>query len=139
MDYKSILSNLYYLITHADTKVNEKETALGKQMTKLEHIDEKTFEANLSSLKQKDNAIVLRDTTNAMRKLSNKQQIRCIAWLCVVANGDGFMDKEEWTLIYKIYHTELQLPMTEIMEEQKELNKLIHGKAFQSIGVRVND
>jgi hypothetical protein len=49
------------------------------------------------------------------------------------------MDKEEWTLIYKIYHTELQLPMSDIMEEQKELNKLIHGKAFQSIGVRVND
>jgi uncharacterized tellurite resistance protein B-like protein len=119
--------------------VNEKETALGKQMAKLESIEEKTFEDNLAALKQKDQAVLLRDTVSAMRKLSNKQQIRCIAWLCVVANGDGFMDKEEWTLIYKIYHTELQLPMSDIMEEQKELNKLIHGKAFQSIGVRVND
>ncbi len=139
MDYKLILTNLYYLVSYADTKVNEKEAALGKQMAKLESIEEKAFETNLASLKGKDQAVLLRDTVNAMRKLSNKQQIRCIAWLCVVANGDGFMDKEEWTLIYKIYHTELQLPMTEIMEEQKELNKLIHGKAFQSIGVRVND
>ena len=139
MDYKSILTNLYYLVSHADTKVNEKEAAIGKQMAKLEHIDEKTFEANLTVLKDKDQVSLLRDTVSAMRKLSIKQQIRSIAWLCVVANGDGFMDKEEWTLIYKIYHTELQLPMADIMEEQKELNKLIHGKAFQSIGVRVND
>jgi uncharacterized tellurite resistance protein B-like protein len=139
MDYKSILTNLYYLVSHADTKVNEKEAVIGKQMAKLEHIDEKTFETNLATLKEKDPAVLLRDTVSAMRKLGNKQQIRSIAWLCVVANGDGFMDKEEWTLIYKIYHTELQLPMAEIMEEQKELNKLIHGKAFQSIGVRVNN
>lgn len=139
MDYKTILTHLYYLVSHADTKVNEKEAALGKQLAKLESIDEKKFEATLASLKEKDHAVLLRDTVSAMRKLHNKQQIRCIAWLCVIANGDGFMDKEEWTLIYKIYHTELQLPMTEIMEEQKELNKLIHGKAFQSIGVRVND
>jgi uncharacterized tellurite resistance protein B-like protein len=139
MDYKSILTNLYYLVSHADTKVNEKEAAIGKQMAKLEQIDEKTFEANLTVLKDKDQVSLLRDTVSAMRKLSIKQQIRSIAWLCVVANGDGFMDKEEWTLIYKIYHTELQLPMADIMEEQKELNKLIHGKAFQSIGVRVND
>ena len=49
------------------------------------------------------------------------------------------MDKEEWTLIYKIYHTELGLPIGEIMEVQKELNKIIHGRSFQSIGVRVNE
>jgi uncharacterized tellurite resistance protein B-like protein len=139
MNFKTILTHLYYLVSHADTKVNEKEAALGKQMARLEGIEEKTFEDNLAGLKQKDQAVLLRDTVSAMRKLTNKQQIRCIAWLCVVANGDGFMDKEEWTLIYKIYHTELQLPMSDIMEEQKELNKLIHGKAFQSIGVRVND
>jgi uncharacterized tellurite resistance protein B-like protein len=139
MDFKTILTHLYYLVSHADTKVNEKEAALGKQMAKLEGIEEEKFERNLTALKQKDQTVLLRETVSAMRKLTNKQQIRCIAWLCVVANGDGFMDKEEWTLIYKIYHTESQLPMSDIMEEQKELNKLIHGKAFQSIGVRVND
>lgn len=139
MEFKTILTHLYYLVSHADNKVNEKEATLGKQMAKLEAIDEQTFEATLLQLKEKDQAVLLHDTISAMRKLTNRQQVRCIAWLCVVANGDGFMDKEEWTLIYKIYHTELHLPLPDIMEEQKELNKLIHGKAFQSIGVRVND
>ena len=139
MDYKSILTGLYYLIICSDGNVNEKELALGKQMAKIEGMDEGAFLKQLELLKSKDPKSLLSDCIAGLRKLDKKQQNRCIAWLCVVANGDGFMDKEEWTLIYKIYHTELNLPMNEIMEEQKELNMIIHGKAFQSIGVRVND
>ena len=139
MDYKSILTTLCYLVIFADAKVNEKELLLGKQMAKQEGIEESKFAASIESLKSKDSATLLSECIIALRKIEPKLQIRCIAWLCVIANGDGFMDKEEWTLIYKIYHTELSLRLSDIMEEQKELNKVIHGKAFQSIGVRVND
>jgi hypothetical protein len=34
------------------------------------------------------------------------------------------MDKAEWQFIYKIYHKELNLPLDDIMEVQKELSKL---------------
>jgi len=54
--------------------------------------------------------------------------------LCVVANGDGFMDKTEWQLIYRIYHKELNLPLEEIFKVQKELNRLPREKyPFSSI------
>ena len=139
MDYKKIITSLYHLVIGADGKINEKELQLGKQMAKTEGMDEAAFLAELENLKSANSAALLSECVLALRKVNVSQQIRCIAWLCVVANGDGFMDKEEWTLIYKIYHTELGLPMSEIMETQKELNKLIHGKSFQSIGVRVND
>ncbi|MBL7858354.1 MAG: TerB family tellurite resistance protein [Cyclobacteriaceae bacterium] len=139
MDYKKTLTTLYHLISGADGNINEKELQLGKQLAKLEGIDEAGFLASLETLKSQNAASLLSDCVAALRKMNISQQIRCIAWLCVVANGDGFMDKEEWTLIYKIYHTELGLPMSDIMETQKEINKLIHGKSFQSIGVRVND
>ena len=58
-------------------------------------------------------------------------------WLCVVANADSFMDKKEWMLIYKIYQTELNLQLDDIMQVQKDLNKIIHGKAFFSLGVKM--
>lgn len=138
MDYKSILTNLYYLAIYADGKVNEKEVLLGKKMVKTEGMDERTFDSRLEALKSKDRNVIYSESIAALKKLDHKIQIRCIAWLCVIANGDGFMDKEEWTFIYKIYHTDLGLQLNDVMETQKELNQILYGKAFQSIGVRVN-
>jgi hypothetical protein len=65
---------------------------------------------------------------HGIRKLEQLQQIRIIAWLCVIANADGFMDRAEWQLIYTIYHKELDLPLSEIFAVQKELNRLIWEK-----------
>lgn len=139
MEYKSILTGLCHHVIFADAKVNDKEMELARKMAKEESIDEKEFNSLLDSMKSKDPASLLADCVTHLKKLPIQQQIRTIAWLCVIANGDGFMDKEEWTLIYKVYHTQLRLSLPDVMEEQKELNKLIYGKAFQSIGVRVND
>jgi uncharacterized tellurite resistance protein B-like protein len=63
-----------------------------------------------------------------LKQLNYKQQVRIIAWMCVIANADGFMDRGEWQLIYKIYHKELNLPLHDIFAVQKELNKKIWEK-----------
>jgi uncharacterized tellurite resistance protein B-like protein len=137
MNYKSIMTSLYYLLIYADGKINERELALGKKMMSAEGFDESGFEAMLEAMKSKDKAKVLTECIIGLRKLEIKLQIRCIAWLCVIANADGFMDKEEWVLIYKIYHTELKLSLDEIMKVQKDLNLIIHGRSFLSFGVKV--
>ena len=129
---------LYYLLIYADGKVNDREISLGKKMMTAEGMDDITFERQLDGLKGKDPQALLRDCIVSLRKLDAKQQTRCIAWMCVIANSDGFMDKEEWILIYKIYHTELRLSLDEIMKTQKDLNRVIHGKSFYSLGVKVD-
>ncbi len=139
MDYESTLTSLYHLLVLADSKINEKELSFGKEMLKIEGIVEATFNAEMEKLKTKNNKVLLTDCIAGLKKLDKKKQIRCLAWLSIIANSDGFMDKEEWQLIYRIYHTELSLPLDEIMKTQKELNMLIHGKSFQSVGVRVNN
>jgi len=138
MDYKSTLTNLYHLLILADNNVNEKELAFGKHMLKVEGIDESTFKTQLEVLKTMESSAIYAECIIGLKKLDKKKQIRCMGWLSAIANSDGFMDKEEWELIYKIYHTELGLPLEEVMKMQKELNLIIHGKSFQSIGIRVN-
>jgi uncharacterized tellurite resistance protein B-like protein len=138
MDYKATLTSLYHLLILADDNVNEKELAFGKEMLKVEGIDEATFQAQMETLKTKTTTVVLAECISGLKKLDQKKQIRCMGWLSAIANSDGFMDKEEWELIYKIYHTELSLPLPEVMKMQKEVNQLVTGKAFQSIGIRVN-
>lgn len=137
MDYKATISSLFFLLVHADGDVNEKELARCKQMMKSEGIDEAKFNLQTEKLKLRNKDEIYLDCIKALKKLDTKTQIKCIAWLCVVANSDGFMDKKEWMLIYKIYQTELSLQLDDIMKVQKELNKVIHGKEFHSLGVKM--
>lgn len=137
MNYMKTVSSLYYLLIHADGKVSEKELVRGRQMMEAEKFDETKFNSLLTTLKTKKRYDIYRDCITGLKSLDPKTQIRCIAWLCVVANADGFMDKDEWMLIYKIYQSELNLKLDDIMKVQKDLNKAIHGKSFHSLGVRV--
>lgn len=137
MDYKTTISSLYFLLVHADGKVSEKEILRGQQMMLAEEIDEVKFNLISERLKFRNHNDILSECILSLKKLDLKSQIRCIAWLCVIANADGFMDKKEWMLIYRIYQSELNLSLDDIMAVQRDLNKVIHGKSFFSLGVAV--
>jgi uncharacterized tellurite resistance protein B-like protein len=139
MDYRETITGLYYLLICADGAVNEKELLLGKKMIAAEGFDEQKFETAVTSFKTRDKATLYAECVSGLKKLDKQKQIRSIAWLCVIANSDGFMDKEEWMLIYKIYDNELGLSLDEILKTQKELNKILYGKEFLSFGVKMED
>jgi uncharacterized tellurite resistance protein B-like protein len=138
MNYHSIISGLYYLLIGADGHVNEKELLLGKKMVAAEGLEEPKFLLALEQFKDQDKTHLYNNCLAGLRKLDKELQIRCVAWLCVIANADGFMDKEEWVLIYKIYHNELHLSLDDVMKTQRALNKILHGKDFWSFGVKVD-
>jgi uncharacterized tellurite resistance protein B-like protein len=138
MDYNSTLTSLFFLLIYADGNLSEKEIQRGKQMMEAENIEEKKFTSLLESLKHRDKEQIYSECIIGLKKLSKDNQIRCIAWLCVVANADGFMDRKEWMLIYKIYNNELNLLLDDVMKVQKILNKAVHGKAFHSLGVKMS-
>lgn len=123
MNYKEVLTNLYFDLICADGHINEKEVSMGRKMVEFEGIDEQYFFSKIKLLEIDKQSNHLTEAIEALRKLTREEQIKCIAWLCVVANSDGFMDKTEWQMIYKIYHKELQLPLEDIMKMQKELAK----------------
>jgi uncharacterized tellurite resistance protein B-like protein len=136
LDYPSTIIGLYYLVIGADGKITDKEIALGKKVIVAEGFDETKFELTLNKYKETDLNKLYKDCLVGLKKLKPQQQIRCLSWMCVIANSDGFMDKREWELIYKIYHTELSLSLDEIMKTQRELNKILHGRDFLSFGIK---
>lgn len=138
MDYHSIISGLYYLLIGADGQVNEKELSLGKKMAAAEGLEEAKFLSLIEQFRSADKTVLYNNSLANLKRQDKERQIRCVAWLCVVANADGFMDKQEWVLIYKIYHNELHLSLDDVMKRQRELNKLLHGKDFWSFGVKVD-
>ena len=130
MTYKTILTQLYFILINADGHVNEHEWSTGKNLVAAEGLEEEEFRVQLELLKSKSKPLLLEECIKSLKKLERNRQIRMIAWLCVVANGDGFMDRSEWQLIYKIYHKELHLPLEEIFKVQKELNRQSREKTL---------
>ena len=130
MTYKTILTQLYFILINADGHVNEHEWSTGKNLVASEGLEEGEFRVQLELLKSKSKPLLLEECIKSIKKLDRNRQIRMIAWLCVVANGDGFMDRSEWQLIYRIYHKELRLPLEEIFKVQKELNRQSREKTL---------
>lgn len=128
MNYNTLIARLYFLLVDADGDVNEKEVAIVTQMVKQEGLNAEEFGVQLRMLKTKNREVVFAESMIGLKQLSVKQQVRIVAWMCVIANADGFMDRGEWQLIYKIYHKELNLPLHEIFAVQKELNRKIWEK-----------
>ncbi len=124
MNYNSVIIKLYFILIYADGKVDQTEVASGERMRVLEDLSEDDFKAQLEYLKSQDSSILLAQCIAELKKLERKQQIRIIAWLCIVANADGIMDLSEWRMIYKIYYKELELPLHEIFKMQQELSRL---------------
>jgi len=125
MNHKPTLIKLYHLLVSADGgNVNEKEILAGKQMSKVEGINEFEFDRIIDSLKKRNASVVLSECVEELKKFDHEQQVRCIGWLSVIANADGFMDKSEWHFIYNLYHRELSLQLDEVMKKQKELAEL---------------
>lgn len=125
MQYINILGSLYHLLIHVDNVVDEKEKSLVSQIVSVEGFSIHEFNQHLLNIEETDKKSLYDITISALKNKSQNMQIRCIAWLCVIANADGFMDNREWEFIYKIYHHELKLSQEKILQEQKNLKNKI--------------
>jgi len=115
------LVSLYHLLINADGHIDDKELIMGELMKKHENIDDWEFNYHLNRISDQDKDIIISDCVCALKKCDYEWKIKCIAWMSLIANSDGFMAPEEWKLIYHIYNTELKLNLSDILEMQKQL------------------
>ncbi|MDV3308556.1 MAG: TerB family tellurite resistance protein [Cyclobacteriaceae bacterium] len=126
MKHMSVLAKLYFVLIQADTQTSEREVAIGRQMVRLEGFSETGFNREVAALAGRTPEAIYKEIVEGLKRLDKALQIRCIAWMCIIANADGFMDKKEWQLIYKLYHKDLGLPLDQIMKAQNELMKSLY-------------
>lgn len=122
------IAQLYYLLIHADDRVDEKEIEMGKKLVEMEGLNAELFYAELDRLENKKSKELLPQCSDVLKKFERKVQIHYIAWMCVIANSDGFMDKEEWKIIYQLYHNDLKLPLDSVMQEQKKIKEELRAR-----------
>ena len=126
-DYHKSLLSLYHLVVQADGELTDKEIKMGQLMRDYEDIDPGFYDTYLSSIQSAEPDKIFNDCIGSLKKCSYEDKARCIAWLSNIANVDGFMDKREWELIYKLYSKELHVDLNDIMEIQKTLPRGLFG------------
>lgn len=120
-NYIEGLVSLYHLLINADGHIDEKEIKMGELMRKHEEIDDKDFNDTLERISAMDKEDVIEDCVTSLNKCDYDMKVKCIAWMSMIANSDGFMAPEEWQLIYHIYNTKLKLNLSDILEMHKHL------------------
>ena len=121
---KSILEGfcaLYYLLIQADGVISDKELQMGKIMCRHEHFDEDEFDRYMGRYKSLSQTRLHEVCVQILSAYSYDDQARCVAWMSKIANSDGFMSPEEWSLLFKIYKKELRIDQEDILKVQKHL------------------
>ena len=126
-DYQKSLLALYHLIIHADGELTEKELKMGELMRDHEDINKDFYTTYLESVSEAHPEKIFTDCINSLKKCSYEDRARCIAWLSNIANVDGFMDKREWEIIYRLYSKELHVDLNDILSIQKTLPRGLFG------------
>ncbi|TRX62086.1 hypothetical protein FNH22_01840 [Fulvivirga sp. M361] len=121
MDEHKILARLFYLLIQADGKVDHRELAMGNTMLIHEKLDQSKFEAFMARMEDCPKHQLIKECINELKMLDTTKQIQYMAWMCLIANADGFMDAREWALIFQIYHKGLNLDKKAIMKRQLEI------------------
>ena len=58
MSYKTILTQLYFILIYADGHVNEHEQSTGRNLVKYEGLEEEEFRVQLELLKSKSRPVI---------------------------------------------------------------------------------
>ncbi|MEM9390930.1 MAG: TerB family tellurite resistance protein [Bacteroidota bacterium] len=123
------IAKLFYMLIKADGHIDPKELEMGRKMAELECFGANDFERAVDGLVNIAKAELYVDCVKGLKAFSEQDQTRFLAWMCLIANSDGFMDNTEWNLIYRIYHKELGLNRQSILDCQFILKKKIQYTA----------
>ncbi|SRR5690606_14953811 len=119
--FTDTLIKAYHYIVHADGRIDDKEVELGQKMIVEEKIPPDVFSQKMAVLDNEKPEELIKTLKVDLKKLSQKDQIKIIAYMSNIANADGFMDPTEWRMIYQLYKDELNLNLDDILTQQKKI------------------
>ena len=126
MDTYKVAAELFYLLVMADGHVHDKESVMGETMVRSEGFDQQLFDEAVENASIKGCNQLLKGCVRGLKELPVQDQERLLAWMCLIANADGFMDNKEWSVIYRIYHDELKLDRESIFRMQRTIRSSMY-------------
>lgn len=108
--------SLCYLIGNTSGDMNHFETRMYEFIKHEENISEEVADLILSEIGSMSHEYILDRGIEALNQCEKTDQVKCLAWMNKIANADGYLADQEWSIIYQVYNEELDITLEEILE-----------------------
>lgn len=109
---------LCYLLSQADGEMTNDEVKTFELFKSHEGLSDSMYNSIINNLEARNYEEIYAIGLGEIKHCDKSDQVKCLAWMNKVANADGFVDTDEWSLIYKVYNKELGLNIGDILDFQ---------------------
>ena len=108
--------SLCYLIGNTHGNMNHFETRMYEFIKQEENISEEMAGLIMDEIESMSHEYILEKGIQALNQCKKIDQVKCLAWMNKLANADGHLADQEWSIIYQVYNKELNITLEEILE-----------------------
>lgn len=124
--FQKAFAHLYYLMLSADRIADPSELALGNKIIKYEGFEKTEVMEQIDRLSSVSRNQVIEDCISLLRSISRDDQLKCLAYVKMIAMSDGSFDESESNLLHNIGTNELNVMPPEINKLEKQLQQKIN-------------
>lgn len=120
--FERAFSILFFLMLSADNIADLKELKTGNKIIDLEGFDKSNVMNELDHLSSMSHEDIYNDGISTLKLLDKPTQMKCLAFIKIIAKVDGSFDKSESKLLDKLYSEELEIDVNRLDNLEKELS-----------------
>jgi hypothetical protein len=125
---KLTLAKIFYLMADIENGIGHEELMVMHKIMKLEDVPESIFkiaELQYTGLKSVNEKTA--DCIKSLEQLNEDDRIKCLAWMSLIANSDGTLGDEEWSLISDLYVDVFDINVRAVLEVRAELESKLRA------------
>jgi len=123
--FQKAFAHLYYLMLSADRIADLNELALGNKIIEFEGFDKSDVMKQIDQLSAVSRGEAIEESVVLLKSISRDDQLKCLAYIKMIAMSDGSFDESESNLLHDIGSNELNILPKEINELEKQLRKKV--------------
>jgi len=121
--FQRAFAHLYYLMLSADRVANINELEVGSKIIEFEGFEKDSVMQQIDLLSAVSRDQAMDDSLALLRSISREDQIKCLAYVKMIAMSDGSFDQTESDLLHNIGSNELNILPQEIDATEKKLRQ----------------
>ena len=125
--FNQAFTYLYFLMLSADKIADLKELKLGNKIIQLEKLDKEEVMKNLDKLSAMPREKVFESAMLYVKSAPRNIQLKCLGYIKLMAQADGFVDEKERELLNEISLNELNISLSEVADMGKKLKQKVES------------
>ena len=126
LNFQKAFAHLYYLMLSADRIADLNELALGNKIIEFEGFDKSGVMQQIDQLSAVSRSQVIDESVVLLKSIPRDDQLKCLAYVKMIAMSDGIFDESESDLLHNIGSNELNILPQEVGEAEKKLKQQVH-------------